>query len=132
MAAEPTFTFTESQFAEFSRVLVHSFRQVMEPAAAPSPELVTVGETSEHKLDVQVLCSDCLRERGSSWMAHSVYHWGFDPEKPDRPKRHTVRVFHPEAPKIISYDAQAVKAGLEAGTHGKQCLQCGKKLAILV
>lgn len=123
---------TPEQFAEFSKVLVTAFREVMEPAALPRPELVTVGETSDEKLDIRVFCPNCLRERGSQWNSHSNYFWGFDPEKPDRPKRHTAKVFHPEVPKTMSYDAQAARAGLEAGTHGKQCLQCGAKLTVLV
>jgi hypothetical protein len=104
----------------------------MEPSAAPRPELVTVGETSDPKLDAKVFCAQCLGERGSGWNPHSVYWWGFDPERPDRPKRNTVRVQHPDVTKTMSYDAQGVRVGLSAGTHGKQCMQCGKRITVAV
>lgn len=114
------------------RELVTAFREVMEPSSVPRPELVTVGETSDPKLDSKVYCPQCLGDRGSRWNSHGLYWWGYDPEKPDRPKRHSVRVIHPDVRKTMTYDAQAVRAGLETGTHGKQCLQCGTKLATLV
>lgn len=112
--------------------LVKAFREVMEPASPPRPELVTVGETSDPKLDVKVFCGQCLGERGSGWPSHSQYWWSFDPERPSLPKRNTLRIIHPDTPKLMSYDAAAVKHGLETGTHGKQCLQCGKRLAVAV
>lgn len=121
-------TFTPDQFNLFLRMQVAAFREVMEPAPLPRPELVTVGETSDPKLDGLVLCPACLGDRGSRWNAHSIYFWGHDPEHPDRLKRHSVRVHHPEVRKTISYDAQAVRAGLENGLHGKQCIACGAKM----
>jgi hypothetical protein len=131
MPPDATVNLTPAQFDSFARVLIAAFREVMEPAAAPRPDLVTVGETSDHKLDVRVFCPTCLGERGSRWPSHGIYWWGYDAEKPDRPKRHTVRVQHPDALKTISYDAQAVREGLESGTHGKQCIHCGVKLAVM-
>lgn len=111
--------------------LITAFREVMEPASVPRPELVTVGETSDPKLDVKVYCPQCLGDRGGRWNSHGLYWWGYDPEKPERPKRHSMRVIHPDVRKTMTYDAQAVKTGLEKGTHGKQCIQCGTKLATL-
>lgn len=119
------------QFAQWSKVLVTAFREVMEPASMPRPELVTVGETSDPKLDQRLYCHNCLGERGPRWNSHGVFYWGFDPDRPDVPKRHVAKVSHPEVLKTMSYDATVAKAGLEAGTHGKQCLQCGNKLAVL-
>lgn len=111
--------------------LITAFREVMEPAAIPRPDLVTVGETSDPKLDTVVYCPQCLGDRGGRWNPHSIFWWGYDPEKPDRPKRHSVRILHPDVRKTLTYDAHAVKVGLEKGTHGKQCLQCGAKLSAL-
>jgi hypothetical protein len=132
MPVEPTaFTFTPAQFSQFLEMQVKAFREVMEPTAMPRPELVTIGETSDVKLDRRLFCGYCLGDRGPRWNPHAIYYWGYDPEKADVPKRNTVRVLHPEVPKTISYDANMAKAGLEAGTHGKQCLQCGAKLNVI-
>lgn len=124
-------TLTSDQFAQFSKVLVSAFREVMEPAAMPRPELVTVGETSDVKLDAKLYCAACLGERGPRWNSHGVYFWGFDPDRPEVPKRNVMKVMHPDVRKTISYDAQVARAGLASGTHGKQCLQCGTKLPVL-
>lgn len=120
-------TFTAHDLAQ---ALVKSFREVMEPAVGPRPELVTVGETSDPQLDVVAFCADCLGERGPRWNSHSVYWWGYDPERPDRPKRHSIKITHPDVRKALSYDQAAIKAGLDNGTHGKQCIQCGAKMRI--
>jgi hypothetical protein len=116
---------------ELADTLVTSFREVMEPAALPRPELVTVGETADPKLDILIFCPDCRNERGLRWNSHGVYFWGYDPENPDRPKRNSIRINHPEVRKTISYDAQAVREGLKKGTHGKQCLHCGARMSPL-
>jgi hypothetical protein len=115
----------------FSRAMVAAFREAMEPAPLPKPELVTVGETSDPKLDQLVFCPNCLGERGSRWQDHTIYFWAYDPAHPDKPKRMSVTHEHPEAKKTISYDARAVREGLDKGTHGKQCIACGSRLQVL-
>lgn len=131
MPATDAVTLTPEQFSQFAKVLVSAFREVMEPAAMPRPELVTVGETSDPKFDKLLFCPACLGERGPRWNSHSVYYWGANPERPEMPKRHSMRVVHPDVVKTMSYDAQSARAGLKAGTHGKQCLQCGAKLSVM-
>lgn len=131
MAAEAVET-TSSDFAK----LAASFQTLAEALAAREVavaeptgiELVTVGETSDPKLDRRVFCRDCLDVRypaektepptgGSAWGSHYTSTGGA-----------RQKVEHPRKPKILTYDKRIVVAGLAAGTHGKQCLQCGSVL----
>lgn len=99
-------------------------------AELPTPQLVTVGSTSDPELDRRVLCRDCLDIRyaadpesqepptgGSRWGKHDTFNG-----------RKRITIEHPHKPKTITYDKTAVLAGLEKGTHGTHCIQCGQKL----
>lgn len=108
--------------------LLAALRGAAQPDVPPTLEIVTVGETSDPKLDRLIFCPDCLGRDGPSWGDHEMYWLAADPERPGRIKRMSYKVAHPQVPKTISYDQRTVKDGLDAGTHGAQCLQCGAKL----
>lgn len=111
-----------------TQAILDALRGAAQPEAPPAPDLVTIGETSDPKLDRLIFCPDCLGKDGPAWGDHEMYWLAADPERPGRIKRMSYKVAHPQVPKTISYDARSVKEGLDAGTHGKQCLQCGAKL----
>ena len=116
--------------------LVLALRQAIEPEPSPPAEIVTVGETSDSKLDQLIYCHDCLppelggSKDGSPWMGWMAYWWAADETRPGQLKRVENPFNHPNKRKKLSYDARAVREGLEKGTHGKQCLQCGNKLKV--
>lgn len=110
---------------DLARVLMGAIN----PEPPPPAEVVTVGETSDIKLDRLLYCPDCLDPRmGPSWGTHYTHRIIEDPEKPGQPKRIATPWAHPRSTKILSYDQRAARDGLESGKLGKQCLQCGAKL----
>lgn len=111
-----------------SQALLEALRNASQPEPPPAVDIVTIGQTSDPNMDRLVFCPDCLGRDGPSWGSHEVFWLANDPERPGRIKRVSYKVAHPQVPKTISYDANTVRKGLDAGTHGKQCLQCGAVL----
>src|SRR5258708_1220533 len=89
--------------------LVNALPRATEPDPQPIPEVVTVGETSDIKVDRKIYCPDCLGKDGPTWGTHEVYWITGDPERPGRLKRQSVKVAHPPVLKTLSYDARAVR-----------------------
>src|SRR5215472_12901516 len=122
-----------SQVESFIQQIAQALRLASEPATPPPSEIVTVGESSDPKLDRLVYCSDCLDSKdGSPWPPHKLYFWVNDEARPGRLKRIENLHAHPAVRKTLSYDARAAREGIEKGTHGKQCIQCGHPLRVAV
>lgn len=117
---------------ELTQALLDALRGAMQPPIAEKVEVVTVGQTSEAKLDRLIFCPDCLGRDGPAWGTHMIYWLAADPTRPGQVKRVEVPHAHPQVKKTLSYDAISVREGLKEGTHGKQCIQCGAKLGVAV
>jgi hypothetical protein len=105
--------------------LVGALREAIDPAQPDRIEVATVDYDNLTALDRAVFCVNCLSKDGSSWMGWKKFWHAADQERPGRIKRIEEAHNHPEVRKTLSYDAKGVREGLDKGTYGKQCIQCG-------
>lgn len=114
---------------ELIQALAEALRLATQPALPQKLEVVTVGETSDPALDRLVYCPDCLGREGPAWGSHKNFWLTADPTRPGQVMRVETLHAHPRVRKTLSYDAISVREGLDKGTHGKQCIQCGTRMA---
>lgn len=115
---------------DLTEALLGALRLANQADPPPTLDIVTIGQTSDRKLDRLVFCPDCLGRDGPAWGSHEVYFMAADEARPGQVKRVAILHPHPQVRKTISYDQSVVKAGLDDGTYGKQCLQCGHALQV--